>query len=44
MKKLVSPGKSLKIIVGLVLLFLFLGCKKEDPCKNVVQGDFVLVE
>jgi len=37
-------NKSSKIIIGLMVLFLSLGCKKESPCNKVVQGDFVLVE
>lgn len=38
-------GKINIVILYLIMgLFLFLGCKKESPCKSVVQGDFILVE
>jgi hypothetical protein len=33
-----------KLFIGLIILFLFLGCKKKSTCKDVVQGDFELVE
>ena len=37
--------KRLKIIGLLMVLFLFLGCEKDQlPCEKVVQGDFVVVE
>lgn len=42
MKKLMN--NRLKIMLSLLVLFLFLGCKKENSCKDVVQGDFELVE
>lgn len=35
---------SLKIIVCLLVLFFFLGCKKRNTCTDVIQGDFELVE
>lgn len=35
---------SLKIVLSILILVLFLGCKKENSCKDVVQGDFELVE
>ncbi len=35
---------SLKIVLSILVLVLFLGCKKESSCKDVVQGDFELVE
>ncbi|WP_262709947.1 hypothetical protein [Pedobacter cryophilus] len=34
----------LKIVLSLLVLVLFLGCKKENKCNDVVQGDFELVE
>lgn len=34
----------LKIVLLLLVLVFFLGCKKENSCKDVVQGDFELVE
>ncbi len=37
-------NSNLKILTLLVVLFFFLGCVKESPCKSVVQGDFILVE
>ncbi|MFC5285148.1 hypothetical protein [Pedobacter alpinus] len=36
-------NRSLKIVACLMVLFFFLGCKKESTCKNVVQGDWELV-
>lgn len=37
--------KRFKIIGLLIVLFVFIGCEKDDlPCKKVVQGDFVVVE
>ncbi len=45
-----NRNRDLKIVLSLslVILFFFLGCKKkeqaEDPCKQVIQGDFELVE
>lgn len=44
MKRVFSINKRLTIVAGLMVLALFTGCKKEEPCKDVVQGDFVLVE
>lgn len=44
MKSAISSNKNIKVLLVLVVLFLFLGCEKESPCKSVVQGDFVLVE
>ena len=35
---------SLKIVLSALALVLFLGCKKENSCNDVVQGDFELVE
>ena len=32
------------IVTGLIAMLLFFGCKKEEPCKTVIQGDFELVE
>lgn len=37
-------NKNIKVLLVLVVLFMFLGCEKESPCKSVVQGDFILVE
>jgi hypothetical protein len=43
MKKVIN--KSLKVIGILMVLFLFLGCEKDEfPCEKVAQGDFILVE
>jgi hypothetical protein len=37
--------KSWRIIVVLMVLSLFLGCKADElPCKSVPQGEFKLVE
>ena len=44
MKSAISSNKNIKVLLVLVVLFMFLGCEKESPCKSVVQGDFVLVE
>lgn len=47
MMKILNINKSLRIVLGmcLLILFFFLGCKKkENSCKDVVQGDFELVE
>lgn len=44
MKRAISWHRNIKVLLVLVVLFLFLGCEKESPCKSVVQGDFVLVE
>lgn len=35
--------RTLKIIMGITILFLYLGCKKQSSCKDVVQGDFEIV-
>ena len=37
---------NLRLIIALTLIIFFMlsGCKKQDPCKDVVQGDFELVE
>lgn len=43
MKREINMNRNSKIFVGLIVLFLFLGCKKESSCKSVVQGDFELV-
>jgi hypothetical protein len=32
------------IVASLVILSLFLGCKKKEPCKDVIQDDWELVE
>lgn len=44
MNRVISSNKNIKVLLVLVVLFSFLGCEKESPCKSVVQGDFVLVE
>lgn len=44
MKKAMNWSKNIKVLLVLVVLFMFLGCEKESPCKSVVQGDFILVE
>jgi len=43
MKRKVNRNINFKIFVGLIILLLFLGCKKESSCKDVIQGDFELV-
>jgi hypothetical protein len=43
MKKARNVNRIFKISVGLIILFLYLGCKKESSCKDVIQGDFELV-
>ncbi len=35
-------NKWYKILVVVIVLFFFLGCKKDAPC-NAVQGDWELV-
>ncbi len=44
MKTVMNSNRTLKVLTLLVVLFLFLGCVKESPCKSVAQGDFILVE
>jgi hypothetical protein len=43
MKKVFNVNRVFKIFVGLIIIFLYLGCKKESSCKDVIQGDFELV-
>lgn len=45
--KILNISKNLRIVLslGLLILFFFLGCKKkENSCRDIVQGDFELVE
>lgn len=44
MKRNLGIIRNTIIVVGLFLIMLFFGCKKEEPCKSVIQGDFELVE
>jgi len=43
MKAAINIKNYLKVFAVLAMLFLFLGCQKESPCKSVVQGDWELV-
>lgn len=43
-KKHILTRKNTLIFSVLLVMLLFFGCKKEDPCKSVVQGDFELVK
>jgi hypothetical protein len=33
-----------KILIVLLVLFFFLGCKKDSNCEGSVQGDWELVK
>jgi hypothetical protein len=44
MKRNLGLLRNSLIIIGLFAIMLFFGCKKEEPCKTVIQGDFELVE
>lgn len=44
MKTVIYGNRNLKVFTLLVVLFFFLGCVKESPCKSIEQGDFILVE
>jgi hypothetical protein len=43
MKNLINMNYRFKFIIGLIVLSMFMGCKKQSSCKDVVQGDFELV-
>lgn len=43
MKIATSIKNYLKVFALLLMLFLFLGCRKENPCMGIVQGDWILV-
>jgi hypothetical protein len=43
MNRVLNIKKYIKICAMLAMLFLFLGCQKESPCRSVVQGDWELV-
>jgi hypothetical protein len=44
MNKIFKPNLRLIIAIALLIFSVFSGCKKQDPCKDVVQGDFELVD
>lgn len=43
MKSIVN-SKKLKIVACLLAMAFFLGCKKQNACNDVIQGDWELVE
>lgn len=43
MKRKIGILRNSIIITALFAMLLFFGCKKEEPCKSVIQGDFELV-
>lgn len=44
MRKNIDLMKNSLLVLSLFAMALFFGCKKEEPCKTVIQGDFELVE
>ncbi len=44
MKRMFNNTVKINIVLSLLVLFLFLGCKKKNSCNDVVQDDFELVE